>query len=319
MKVRKGWLITLNKYTKKMTPFFVNVRSEDIVITDPIEITAALKQTTTRWKLSRKEDRVDCTFYHYTAAWSDTFDANAEVVGSELMDAELDYYLYKDGRMEIDGYIRANGTYTAIDDNFASISSVIYLPFAFENVPKIRVGYEYGGGCNVDAVATVSGATITNQQLNLNGKDANEYNYVLKLTSIVPVNGTIASATPLVKIKDLAETEDRYKDADYKTYISSYLPLHISYKGFWRSAKSVEIMKPKSQDDTLSGTYSTKAPVNMYAGPGTTTERVRSLGTKTNVQCSGYYTEINGEKFLYVLYSPTSQHGYIQLSYLIKK
>ena len=319
MKVRRGWLLSLNTDTQKMTPFFVKVRSSDIVMTDAIDITAALKHTSTRWKLARKEDRVDCTFYHYTASWSDTYDANAEVVGSKLMDGELDYYLYKDGRLEIDGYIRANGTYTAIDANWASVTTSVYLPYAFEEVPKIRACYEYGGGCNVNSVGVVSGAVIGNQQLNLNGKDTKKYNYLMKLTSIVPVNNTVTTSVPLVKIQALAETNATYKAADYKTYISSYLPIHVSYKGYWRSAKSVNVIKPTSKDDALSGTYATKAPVNMYAGPNTTSDRIRSLAAKTNVQCSGYYSETDGTKYLYVLYSPTAQYGYISEDYLIKK
>lgn len=319
MKIRKGWILTLNKYTKKMTPFFVKVRSEDIVPTDPIDITAALKQTSTRWKLTRKEDRVDCTFYHYVGSWSDLFDANAEDVGSTFLEGELDYYLYKDGRMEMDGKLRVNGTYTAIDDKYAYINSVVYLPFAFEETPEFQVRYAFGACEGISSVATISEAKITNQTLNLNGKDTNTYKFALGLHSMIPVNDTVSTVVAIDKIRSIVETSNTYKACDYLDYVKSYLPLHISYKGFWRSAKSVEITKPESQDDTLSGTWTTIAPVNMYASANVNSERVRSLATKTSVQCSGYYTEVDGEKFLYVLYAPTAQYGYIHSSYLIKK
>lgn len=319
MKVRKGWLVSLNKDTKKMTPFFVNVRSQDIVTTDPIEITSALKQTSTRWKLVRTEDRVECTFYHYEASWETSSDVNAEAVGSSFMEGYLDYYLYKDGRMEIDGKLRADGEYTAMRDNYAYTNTLVYLPFAFSNTPEVTVEYALGSCENVTLAATVEDAKITNQKLNLNGKDEADYTFALRIHNVIPLNDDLLASVPINKIRRVADSSDTYKDCDYLTYVKKYFPCRVHYKGYWRSHESVVVDTPESQDDSLTGSYATIAPVNMYASANTKSEKIRTLATKTTVQCSGYYTEVDGEKFLYVFYAPTAQYGYIHSSYLIKK
>lgn len=235
MKVFKGWLLGLNTDTKKMVPFFVKVRSEDIVPTDPVVIGNALKQTSTRWKLKREEDRVDVTYYHYEASWDSTYDANAETVGSSFMDGYLDYYLYKDGRLEIDGMVRANGTYTAIDDNYGQVVSKVYLPFAFAEDPVIETTYGFGACEGVTTTATVIADQITNQKLNLNTEDTGKYNYLMNLYAVLPVNATVSSAVPLEKIRAIRETNTTYKNANYATYIASYFPYHIHYSGYWKS------------------------------------------------------------------------------------
>ena len=294
MKVRKGWLVTLNEDTKKMIPFFVKVRSQDIISTDPIDITAALKQTSTRWNLVRKEDRTELTYYRYEANWNDSYDVNAETVGSDFMDSYIDYYLYKDGRLEVDGIIRASGVYTAIDEN-------------------------YGSCTGLSTAVTISPAKITNQKLNLNLSDATEYNFLMKLIGILPANNTLSSAIPLENIRTIMEANATYAEADYASYIKTYFPFHIHYNGFWRSHESVIIDEAESHDDSLTGTYLTTAPVNMLSGADTKSTKVRSLATKTSVKCFGYYTETEEGKFLLCQYQPTSQMGYILSDYLNKQ
>ena len=319
MKVRKGWLVTLNEDTKKMIPFFVKVRSQDIISTDPIDITAALKQTSTRWNLVRKEDRTELTYYRYEANWNDSYDVNAETVGSDFMDSYIDYYLYKDGRLEVDGIIRASGVYTAIDENYASITRAVYLPFAFEGIPDIRSDFGLGSCTGLSTAVTISPAKITNQKLNLNLSDATEYNFLMKLIGILPANNTLSSAIPLENIRTIMEPNATYAEADYASYIKTYFPFHIHYNGFWRSHESVIIDEAESHDDSLTGTYLTTAPVNMLSGADTKSTKVRSLATKTSVKCFGYYTETEEGKFLLCQYQPTSQMGYILSDYLNKQ
>ena len=319
MKVRKGWLVALNEDTKKMIPFFVNVRSQDIISTDPIDITAALKQTSTRWKLQRKEDHIDLTYYHYKANWDGTYDVNAETVGSTLMDGYIDYYLYKDGRMEVDGIIRASGTYTSIDTNYGKIISNVYLPFAFEEIPAIQTDFGLGSCEGITMGASILPSIITNQKLNLNSEDRTKYNFLMRLAAVIPVNATVASAVPLETIRALVETNTTYSEADYTSYVRSYLPFHIHYNGFWRSQESVNIADAESHDDSLTGTYLTNAPVNMLASADTKSTKVRSLAAKTSLKCYGYYTETNEGKFLLCQYQPTSQTGYVLIDYLTKQ
>lgn len=319
MKARKGWLVSYNKDTKKMIPFFVKVRSQEIVPTDPINIEVALKQTSTRWKLKREEDRVDVTFYHYEADWNGLYDANAETVGSTFMDGYIDYYLYKDGRMQIDGVIRASGEYVAIDSNYATVTSNVYLPFAFKEIPNIRTDFGLGVCQGLTTGATISPSIITNQKLNMDLTDTTEYNFLMNLIAIVPVNGEMDSAVPLEKIRSIVETNQAYSEADYIAYVRSYFPFHIHYDGFWRSKESVIITDAKSFDDSLSGTYLTMAPVNMLASASTKSTKVRSLATKTSVNCYGYYTETSEGKFLLCQYAPSAQIGYILIDYLQKQ
>lgn len=316
MKTRRGWLTTLNEDTKKMIPFFVRVRSEDIEVTNPVDLSAALTQTSTRWTLTRSEQLVDVTYFRYTANWADTEDPNAEAVGCEFIDAYLDYYLYNDGRMEVDGIIRAKGTFEAIDEKYGIVTREIYLPFAFEETPVFDASYAYGSCSGITTAASVTGAQITNQHLNMDMVDTDEYNFLLNLTSIAPLNAELDTAVPITKVQSITESNEAYKDAEYIDYVNDYFPIHVHFNGYWRSHESVIIGTPESRDSTLTGTYKTTGAVNMYAEADTTSDKVRSLPAKTEVHCSGYYTDTVDGRFLFVSYTPTAQTGFIDASYL---
>ena len=45
MRIKKGWLMARDELTRKMIPFFLKVRSEDIVPTSPVKISEALRHT----------------------------------------------------------------------------------------------------------------------------------------------------------------------------------------------------------------------------------------------------------------------------------
>lgn len=318
MRVRKGWLVSINENTKKMVPFFVKVRSQDIVATDPIDITGVLKQTSTRWNLVRKEDRTDLTYYRFEANWDSKYDANAETVGSDLMDGYIDYYFYKDGRLSVDGNIRATAEYNAINDTYATIASDVYLPFAFNEIPELRTNFGLGTCSEVTVGAKVITAQITNQKLNLNSADKTEYNFLMKLVGIVPVNSTVASAVPLENLKNFAESDETYKDAAYDVYIKSYFPFHIEGKGFWKSHDET-ISVPKSFDESLIGTYEVSDTTNMLIDADPTSSAVCELAEHTKVVSYGKYTETKNGKFLACEYTPTQQVGYIHVDYLVKQ
>lgn len=316
MKARVGWLLSEDEDTQKMIPFFVKVRAQDVISVNPVDIATALKETSTRWELVRMEDDIEVTVYRYEASWTSSNDVNAEVVGSELMNGWLEYYLYKDGRLDIKGVVRASGTFAAIDSVYGQISTQVYLPFALnEESPMFNIGYGPGLCPNIALGAKLGSAVVSNQQLNLNNVDTNKYPFLLNLYGIVPVNGTLSSVVPLEKIRDLAD-DPEYGNYDYSTYIKNYFPYRIEYHGYWRGEETVVIEEPESYSDGLLGSYKTTGAVNMLSGPSIQSEIVRPLPVNTLVKCNGYYTNVDGVNWLLCEYTNTNQLGYIPESYL---
>lgn len=82
------------------------------------------------------------------------------------------------------------------------------------------------------------------------------------------------------------------------------------------SATVVKVDSAKSKDSSLAGTYTTTANLNMRAGAGTGKQVLKVLPKGTKVRCYGYYTAVNGKKWLYV--TADGQTGFCSQAYLKK-
>ena len=80
---------------------------------------------------------------------------------------------------------------------------------------------------------------------------------------------------------------------------------------------SVKIEGAKSRDKALSGTYKvTASGLHLRAGAGTKKTSLLVMPKNAKVQCYGYYTTVDGVKWLYVMYG--EQDGFASSKYLKK-
>lgn len=250
MKVRSGFLLALDEHTKKMIPFFVKVRSKDIVPTDPVKIEEVLQPTSQRWTLQKMLDRVDMTTYVYSTEWSSSDDPNGESYYnmSENVKGELTYSLFKDGRMEVDGVIISS----SIEDFFTSSTgcatyiSYLPMPFAIPNVKNsiyrrfpVETNYAYGNCPDFYPAGIIHGKQITNFVLNPEQSNKTYYNFLLQISKVVVKPETHSKMTDKFNAYIVrAEGADEFEDLaanDMLRYVSTYAPIKIHYSGYWKS------------------------------------------------------------------------------------
>lgn len=82
------------------------------------------------------------------------------------------------------------------------------------------------------------------------------------------------------------------------------------------SSFSAKAEAAQSFNKSLAGTYTTTANLNMRAGAGTSKKVLKTLPKGTKFQCYGYYTAVNGTKWLYGVADGTT--GFCSQTYLKK-
>ena len=85
------------------------------------------------------------------------------------------------------------------------------------------------------------------------------------------------------------------------------------------AASSVKVDAAQGKDKSLSGTYEVTASDFLYlrAGAGTGKAELARMQHGEKVQCYGYYTDVSGVKWLYVVYKGIT--GFASSKYLKKK
>lgn len=296
-----------------MIPFFVKVRSEDIVKTDPIKIDAVLTPTSMRWTEARVEDNVDVTVYKYTANWVGNDDPHHETVDPTIFEGELLYKMYKDGRMEVTGSLRMEPTGTDITANFIKYS--IHLPFAFpEEKPQVSAKWKYADFPGLITTTNTDSIPISNAELNMDYTDS--YPYHLNVWLAWP-NSNSESDAALFKLA--AELSDpRFtEDMTIDNYLNHFT-FNINYSGWWRAEKLPTIVPAESYNSDFAGLYTTTGMVAMLSAPSTTLGvTVRALAIDTTVRNHGYYTTVDGINWLLCTYQSTNETGYIREDLLI--
>lgn len=317
MKVRRGFLLTYDKALRKMIPFFVKVRSRDIIADNPIEISSVLKPTSGLWNLDRVEDTVNATTYKYTAQWTSRENPQSERVGTDFGDCELIYTLYKDGRMDINGTLRVSRSSRQTIDSvdFSEHRYDIYLPFAFpESKPEIHVSWKFGLFPECGMSNRVISTEISNLIMNPNLADKTKYPFLLNVYLYMDTEGAGVPMSSFV-----AQWDPKFTGSNLNSYHSESFPIAISYSGWWKPIPEVEIENAKEYDGTIAGAYKTKGSVPLLSMPDATDGVIiRPLPGKTLVRNYGYYTTRDGVRWLLVVYPDTNERGYIQESALTR-
>jgi hypothetical protein len=82
------------------------------------------------------------------------------------------------------------------------------------------------------------------------------------------------------------------------------------------AASTTKVENAKSFNKSLAGTYKTTTGLNMRAGAGTSKKIITTLAAGTKVQCYGYYTDVDGVRWLYVTSGKLT--GFCSSKYLSK-
>lgn len=82
------------------------------------------------------------------------------------------------------------------------------------------------------------------------------------------------------------------------------------------SASSTKVDAAQGYHKTLAGTYKTTANLNMRNGAGTSKCILTTIQKGQSVRCYGYYTSLDGTKWLYVVYG--NYTGFCSIKYLSK-
>lgn len=237
MKYRAGFLLCENKATRKMIPYFVKVRSEDIVPTDPVPIGDVLQHTSMRWDLIREVDETDATYYYFKQQYENPEeDTYGEVIPSNYLDATICYKLHKSGMLTVSGTFRTDGVLdseSSIDAMKALVyEKTVHLPYALpiDNPLGYNISAEYACG---DIHLMSFGAAVKKTEITCNGinyglEDTNQYPFVLK---VIQARKTEEGYNPLEEFKNSIDTG--YEDVDVTTYGANYIPIRFEFKGFW--------------------------------------------------------------------------------------
>lgn len=311
MKCVRGIPLVYDEDLKTMIPFFVRVRSHDIICDAELDITEVMKYTSSRWEIDRVENGVDLTYYKFIGDWDSKYDRNNETVGTSFCRAELGYYIYKDGRLKIHADLRLNAdTVTKIGSSNSTFHAEypVYLPVAFaEDTPKIQVGYAYGTASELTIVAEICKDTITNYSINEGYEDTNLYPFKL----VIHVIKSQVDAPALNTIKGIVDSTYA-SSLTVDDYIKTCFPFTIEYNGWWRPVPPIEIAVPESFDNDISGNYTTIGMVNLLSKPDNTFgEIIRPLKTGTPVKCNGYYTRVEEVNWYLVTFVAANENGYI--------
>lgn len=313
MKARRGFLLAYDKDRRTMIPFFLKVRSDDIVPTNPVQIDSVLVPTSMRWEEVRVEEDVDVTVYKYAANWTDRHDVHNETVDPLKFTGELLYKLYKDGRMELYGDLDME--FMDTDTATGLLEYSVHLPYAFpEARPVFDADWKFVDLPDLIVASYVEAVPITNAELN---KETGTNPYPYRLKALVGWDhGETGSKADRFKALAL-KLDPKYTSGKS---ISDYLrrfQLKLNYTGWWRPEKLPDVVVAESFDDQLVGLYTTIGMVAMLSCPSTTDGvTIRAIPMHATVRNHGYYTDVDGVRWLLCLYQATSENGYIPLSML---
>ena len=209
-------------------PYFPYVRSKDILFTDPVEIGSKLKQMSTRWRMEESLDHIEYTSYTLKCSYDNLLnDSTGESIGSSYLDATVTYKLYKDGNIEIEGFVHLNGTATDYGADRTKIEKVLYLPYATIGTPNVICEYGFGSVNGLTITAGISGSQNRNSDLNPLFTDREYYQNRLTIETICPKSDSSTNelSTCYKKLDTLNSL------ASYSDYTEKLMPIHFKLIG----------------------------------------------------------------------------------------
>lgn len=137
MKCKNGFITIKDPLTKRQVPFFLKFRSQDVVVTDAVDIEEYMVKTSGLYDLKNSKHVNEYSMYHYTAdVHTDGGMYNTESVFGNNLVSDVTYLFYKDGRLEIYGNARTKvaSIKDPLTHSYPSISGVrVPLPYGFTN------------------------------------------------------------------------------------------------------------------------------------------------------------------------------------------
>ena len=225
MIVDKGFLLIPVEDEKteevSMKAYFPYVLNSSIICSDPIMIDKYLKLTSERWTLVDGVDSVDMTSYVFECNYGNLkSDDTGEKLGSSYLSATVQYNLYRNGYMEVEGNIRLNGELLEFGYDKRLYLKKFYLPYAIPDKADVETSFLYGNVEGVTLVSSLESEKISNT--NLNPSDSKlEYYHRLDITEIVPKEG--GDTVPLDLV--YRSLDDRFAIYSYPEYVGSYIPI----------------------------------------------------------------------------------------------
>ena len=186
MRLFKGFLMSKDPETGKLSPFFLKVRNEDIFVSKKISLDKTFHQTSGLWTVEKEIHSTDMSIFVYSMA------SGISTVGEIISHNEKSpangfsgkilYKVYKSGYYEI----QCMFSFAPLGDSAKGQSVIVVpLPYDVKNVininPYMTPLYEYDkttGGMMIN----LGKGRIENDILSIN--DAEEYLYKLELIHV---------------------------------------------------------------------------------------------------------------------------------------
>ena len=256
---RSGFILALDEATKKMIPFFVKVRSKDIIPTNPVEIEKVLQPTSHRWTLYHVSDRVDSTVYEFHADWRSTDDPEGESYNDLPTEftGVIVYKLYKDGSVDVEGTLqilrddRHPAPFpppTKLDTNLA-----FNIPLPFE-LPKMswnlkepfarsdNISVSQPNGSIIPGTflsVNVYREQIQNLAINPNLTNKTEYPYILCIRKLVETPDSMSQNNTFHKhclwFDYVTGVPHNSTDELFRDILSA--PVKFNFSGYWKLPK----------------------------------------------------------------------------------
>lgn len=135
MKCKNGFITVKDPLTKRQVPFFFKFRSQDVIVTDAVDIEEYMVKTSELYDLKNSKHVNEYSMYHYMAdVHTDGGTFNTETVFGKHLVSDVTYLFYKDGRLEIYGNARTKltGISDPLTDSYPTITGVrVPLPYGF--------------------------------------------------------------------------------------------------------------------------------------------------------------------------------------------
>lgn len=186
MRLFKGFLMSKDPETGKLSPFFLKVRNEDIFVSKKISLDKTFHQTSGLWTVEKEMHSTDMSIFVYSMA-SGIATAGEEISHNEKSPAngfsgKILYKVYKSGYYEV----QCMFNFVPLNNDIKSQSVIVVpLPYDVKNVlnitPYMTPIYSYNKS-TAGMIINLGKSKIENDILSIN--DSEEYMYKLELVHV---------------------------------------------------------------------------------------------------------------------------------------
>lgn len=187
MRIFKGFLMSKDPDSGKISPFFLKVRNEDIFVSKKISMDETFHQTSELWELEKECHETDMSIFKYKFNDDKRYTVNEQIAHGEVCPANsfggnIIYKVHKSGYYEV----QCMFNFTELQDGMNNQSVIVVpLPYALKNVvnvsPYMMPIYNYRKN-TPGMVVNLGDDKIANTVLSIN--DSEMYTYKVQLTQV---------------------------------------------------------------------------------------------------------------------------------------